>query len=523
MKLFDRTKIVKWDQVTLDREYITGSQLMERAARGMARYLSENFLYQKFHIFCGNGKNGGDALAIARLLHEQNIEVKVYILEIGKSCLEFLENMAFLNMKGIPYKRIEIPSDWIPDREGIILDGILGTGVHYPLPPLVQIMIPILNKSGLPIISIDIPSGLPPDIETQFKPEPLIGIRASQTLYIEVPKLSSLVPGTGEYYGKQTRIPIGLDQDFYQTEPSPWYLTGLEEALKLFKTRGKFAYKNDFGHSLIIAGSYGKAGAALLSTQACIASGSGLVTVLSPERNSDILQLGAPEAMFLSGGGDTILNSIPKIPFEKFQAIGIGPGLGTDSETNHCLFRFIKNIRRPLVLDADALNILSSHSNERDFIPEGSILTPHVGEFNRLTQGGSEDSFQRIILAKSLAISLKSIIILKGAYTAVIFPNQEVHFNSTGNPGMATGGSGDVLTGILTGLLAQGYSSRDAALLGVYIHGRAGDMAAQAKGENALKAGDITFFLSQAFLELEKLKNPFWPEEPIPDLQIPPV
>lgn len=515
MKLFERIQIGKWDQATLHRESLLGIQLMERAATALVVYLLKHYPHQKFQIFCGNGNNGGDGLAIARLLHFQKIEVKIFLMNLGTTSPDFQLNLETLNTLNIPILSLEYLEGADLGEEGVIVDALLGTGARYPLPEILMKWIPILNSSGLPIISLDMPSGIPTDLFPEPVSYPIFGIKAFETLFLEIPKLPSFLPEVGEFFGKWNLIPLGLDPQYYHSERSPWYYTQENEALKIFKTRNKFAYKGDFGHSLIIAGSYGKAGAALLCTQACIASGSGLVSTLSPEINAPILQIGSPESMFLPGGGEKILDRVPKFPEKRYNSIGLGPGIGMDLETRECILHFIKNTRLPLVLDADALNILASDSTWKDFITPGSILTPHVGEFNRLTQGEAKNPYQRLKLALDLASSLKIVVILKGANTAVVLPNKEVHFNSTGNPGMATGGSGDVLTGILTGLLAQGYTSEETAILGVYIHGRSGDLGALDQGQNALKAGDLCKYLGPAFLEFEKLKNSSWPAESV--------
>ncbi len=491
----------------MEKDSISSLELMERAAQKAAEYLLANFSGNIFHFFCGAGNNGGDGLALARIMNQHNQRVYVNFIPTGRQTENNCSNFLKLKELGIPIQIMDSPANMIISEEGIILDCILGTGTRLPLPSLIKEIILIINRSKLPVISIDIPSGIPSDLELMT--QEWLGIQADITLSFEIPKLSALVPGTGDFFGDLITLPIALNPDFILRESSPYFFTNLESILPLFRKRKKFQYKGDFGHSLIIAGSFGKAGAALLCSQACVASGSGLVSTLSPEINYPIIQTGIPEAMFISGGGFHFIEDITNLEGIQFNAIGIGPGLGKYKETQKAILSFIKSSRKPMVLDADALNILSLNKGALEYIPEGSILTPHVGEFNRIIGEPSKDPVLRISLAQKLAKNLKSIIVLKGAYTAIIFPNQEVHFNSTGNPGMATGGSGDVLTGILTGLMAQGYSSMEAAILGVYIHGRSGDIAKEKFSETSLMARDIVSSLSDAFKELELIKSSF--------------
>jgi len=509
MKLFENAQIGKWDAYTMERDSITSLELMERAAMAIVRYLLENHPHQEYFVFCGSGNNGGDGLAISRILIDRGLSVHIIRVKVGKPSPDNLFELKLLKERGIPVHLIEEESDWMVPESGIILDCLLGTRIRYPLPDLVSFIINQINQVQLPIISVDIPSGIRPDLEEGVQASIHPAIRATKTLCLEIPKLSALVPGTGAHYGQWISLKIDLHADFIREEITSWFLTSFKEAKDIFKPRKNFDFKGDYGHSLVFAGSYGKAGAAALCAKSCVRSGSGLVTLFSPEINAGILQSDVEEAMFLPGGGDKILESLPLQDWEKYDAIGVGPGIGTDPKTREIVLHLIRKAKKPLVIDADGLNILAGQKDMDAIIPPGTILTPHVGEFNRITQGGSKDPVTRIHLGKDLAGKTKSVIILKGAFTAVIFPNQEVHFNATGNPGMATGGSGDVLTGILTALRAQGYTSEESALLGVYIHGRAGDLAKNVLGETALKAGDICQFLGEAFLELEKSKNSF--------------
>ena len=541
MKLFTKAQIKNWDLITQKRQSVTSLQLMERAAEKAALFLLDNYSGALFQIVCGRGNNGGDGLAIARFLNQKGQKIRLYLIQMGSPSKEYSENLQFLLDSHFPQITISEPENFILEPQGVIVDCLVGSGFKNPLPELANTVIQKINQSGLVIISIDIPSGVSPDLEDQDdffnipnqdtnsisnkiftdNGNPFVHnypsyngnsthnnkILARITLNFEIPKLSSLIPEIGKYYGQWKCLDIFLDEEYEKNQPSPYFFTTQKDVVSILQPRGKFQYKGDFGHSLLLVGSYGLAGAAYFSSSAAVSSGSGLVSTLSPEINSAILQTLAPEAMFLPGAGCQILESIPSINLERFTAIGLGPGLGTAASTEKSVISFIKNLKIPLVLDADGINIISKTKNWKTWIPAGTILTPHVGEFNRLMGGGSKNPIERLKMGVELAAEISCVIVLKGAYSAIILPTGHVHFNSTGNPGMATGGSGDVLTGILTGLLAQSYSPANAAILGVYIHGSAGDLAKQVKGEMGLKARDLLGNIGNAFKELEDLKS----------------
>jgi len=512
MKLFTKDQIRKWDQWTIHEESIPSSQLMERAASKAALFLFENYSPYEFLILCGRGNNGGDGLVIARLLNEKKVKVQVYILPSGRPSADFQLNWERIQNDPILIPHLPDPSALTQNKKTILLDCLLGTGYHPPLDHTIKELIQWIYQTGLPVISIDIPSGMLSDLEEsawdEIQSQPENAVRADYTLSFEVPKLSSLIPGFGEYYGESRILSIPLSQRFSEQEPSSYHFLDKHEISKIYKKRDKFGYKGNYGHSLIIAGSYGKAGAALLSTLAAVSIGSGLVSVLSPEINATTLQLGVPEAMFIPGGGDKFWNALPK-ELPDFNVCGIGPGLNQNPETILVFLDFLKNMEKPLVLDADALNMLSLQKNWKKLIPKNSILSPHIGEFNRLSGHKTNNPISRLKIAMELSQESQSILILKGANTAILFPDGEIYFNSTGNPGMATGGSGDVLTGILTGLLAQGYSAKEASLLGVFLHGLSGDLASEYQSQSGLRSMDLIDYLGPAQFEIEKIKSPF--------------
>ena len=269
--------------------------------------------------------------------------------------------------------------------------------------------------------------------------------------------------------------------------------------LPQLKARDKFSHKGSYGHALIAAGSYGKMGAAVLSVKAALHSGAGLVTARIPKCGYDIMQISNPEAMVIVSG-ENELQQVPDLT--AFTSIAVGPGIGTSENTVDFLKNLLQQFRQPLVLDADALNIISGNEALLELIPENSVLTPHVGEFRRLVGvwNSDDEKMEKLI---ALSVRHKVVTILKGANTTVVSAEGKTYINNTGNPGMAKGGSGDVLTGIIISLLSQAYSSTDAAVLGVYIHGLAGDFAKTDLGETAMTASDIISNLPKAFKTLE--------------------
>jgi NAD(P)H-hydrate epimerase len=325
-------------------------------------------------------------------------------------------------------------------------------------------------------------------------------LRADFTLTFQFPKISFLFAENEPFTGSCEVLPIGLHPEGIAQTPSEFYFLEKEEVKKMIPLRSKFAHKGTFGHALLVAGSYGKMGASVLASKACLRSGVGLLTVHIPHFGYSIIQTAVPEAMVSIDDHDSIFTGVPDLT--PFSAIGAGPGIGIKSNTKKALKELIEKAKVPLVLDADALNILSENKEWLKELPENSILTPHPGEFKRLA-GETSNSWERIQKQRQMAVELKVIIVLKGAFTTIALPNGKLYFNSTGNPGMATAGSGDSLTGIILGLLAQRIPAVHAAIAGVFLHGLAGDLAACKKSENALIAGDITNYLGKAFFELQ--------------------
>ena len=501
MKLFSCKQIAEIDCLTMQLEPISSIDLMERASAQIADWLLANVeRYQSVLIFAGPGNNGGDALAVARMLAYADYRCTVYLASFGRELKgDPATNWQRLEEQNkVLLKKINSEGDF-PEisSESVVIDGLFGSGLNKPLEGLAAKLVQHVNNSGARIISIDIPSGLfgennLPNIAGDI-------IKASQTLTLQFPKLSLLFAENERFVGAFTVLPIGLyPRAIEQIESRYHFLTGDFISGKI-KKRTKFSHKGTHGHALLIAGSYGKMGAAVLASKACLRSGPGLLTVHIPKKGYEIMQISVPEAMISIDSSETFFSEIQDLAM--FSAVGIGPGLGKKAETQKALKLMLLKKSEKLVMDADALNILSENKDWFSLLPETAILTPHPKEFERLA-GKSENSFDRLQKQMQFSAAHKVIVVLKGAHTSISFPDGRVFFNSTGNPGMATAGSGDVLTGIILGLLAQSYSAEEAALIGVYLHGLAGDLACTKTGENALIAGDIIEHLGAAFLQL---------------------
>jgi len=497
MKILSAGQIRLWDQFTIENEPVSSINLMERAAGKCVEWILSNYHdAASFSIFCGKGNNGGDGLAIARMLLQQNYAVSIYILEFGHlGTDDFQTNLARLHL--LPNAAIYfIQSEenfHALEKNAIVIDALYGSGLNRKLEGVTANLVDHINKSGCKIISIDIPSGLSVDQSSKGN----IIIIASHTLGFQCYKLAFLIPENQEYIGDLQILDIELHESFLETAFTKYELVDDTIIHSIYKPRNNFAHKGNFGHALIIAGSYGKIGAAVLSGKACLRSGVGLLTCHVPKCGYEILQSTIPEAMVMTDENAEYISRVND-DLTKYKSVGIGPGIGNNDETKKMLKYLLTNYKKPIVIDADALNILGSENELLKLIPASSILTPHPKEFERVF-GETNNDYEKIELASKKAKELNCVIVLKGHHTFITTPGGKSFFNSTGNAGMATGGSGDVLTGILTGLLAQGYTSEQAAILGVYIHGLAGDFAASSISMEAMVASDIILNLGKAF------------------------
>jgi len=497
MKIFSAAQIKQWDVFTIENEPISSVDLMERAATACCKWMiGKNFGAFHFRIFCGKGNNGGDGLAIARLLIEHKCLVTVYILEFGNiGTDDFQVNLARLHECSTDIHFIQAP-DFFPviNADDVIVDAIYGTGLNKPLEGISAALVDHINNSGGIRISIDMPTGLFADKSSKGNTV----IKATHTLTFQNYKLSFLLPENEMFCGITHLLNIGLHQAFEKDEPAELELLDEVMIKPVYKPRSAFAHKGSYGHAALLCGSYGMMGAAVLTSLACLRSGAGKLTAYIPKCGYDILQTTVPEAMSFVAGEDHLLSASG---IEKFNAVGIGPGIGIHSSHKKLIAEVFEKVNVPLVIDADALNIIAENQDLLKAIPKHSILTPHPKEFERLF-GKTENDFERLKLAKQKSNEYQVYIILKGHYSFISTPDGTCYFNSTGNAGMATAGSGDVLTGIITGLLAQGYSPFQSSVFAVYLHGLAGDIAATEYSQEALLAGDIIECIGEAFKTL---------------------
>lgn len=491
-KLFNATQIKEWDNYTIIHEPIASIDLMERAVSVCCEWILDKFpVEQHFTIFCGSGNNGGDGLALARMLIQNKYEVRVIISEKKNRSNDNSKN--FDRLHSLNPEVISIFNDEISlPKNTVIIDAILGTGLQSAAKGYELIMIRWINAQHHEVISIDLPSGLSADT---YLPNTVF-VKANITLSFQQYKKCFLFLETAQTCGEIIILDIGLSKYFENKESSIEFILDHGEVKKLYKPRYKFSHKGNFGHALLVNGSKGMMGAAILSAKACLRSGSGLLSLLIAEDERFIIQNAAPEAMCIFRE-----NNSYQIDITKYNAIGIGCGLGNSQEAKDLLNAIIYNYQKPLVLDADALNIISSNPELKAQIPKGSVITPHPKEFDRLF-GLSTNTFERHEKQKLMSKQLGIYIILKGRYTSLTNPNGETYFNTNGNPGMATGGSGDVLTGIITGLYAQYQEMQTACLMGIYLHGLAGDLAAEFQSQEALIASDLIEYLGSAFKHL---------------------
>ena len=491
MQLLSANQIHQWDAFTIEHEQIASIDLMERAAHACTNFIFEhNYNEQVIKIFCAKGNNGGDGLAIARQLIEAGTEPSVYILEFGAPGTEdFQMNLHRLHQltKNIHFIQAE---EFFPpiEQSDIIIDALYGSGLNRPLKDLSAALVEYINYCGAIILSIDVPSGMFIDKSSAGN----IVIKASHTLSFEATKICFLFAENAEYFGEVTILNIGLHHDFLKKIETVYSIVSKKDIAKNIQARKKFSHKGNYGHSLLVAGSKGKIGAAVLAAKACLRAGTGLLTVHVPLIGLNVVQSSISEAMCITEDEE--------IDFTKYSAIGVGPGIGTTTASATLVENILHAYRSPMVIDADALNIISGKKDLLNAIPPDSILTPHPKEFERLF-GKTNNDFERAQLAIDVSKQYNFIIVLKGHYTLIAYNGKGI-FNTTGNAAMATGGSGDVLTGIVTSLLAQGYNPLQAALSGVYIHGYAGDLAISLLSTNILLASEIAEYIGQSLYAL---------------------
>lgn len=504
MKIFATKDIKDIDAATVEQEGISSYDLMERASHALTKEIEGRWTDKdtRFVVFAGAGNNGGDALAVARMLLDNGRRVDAYLFNKGGSLSPDCEMNRDLLLEQYPGKLTEVAREFNPPTltaDDVVVDGLFGSGLNRPLEGGFASVVRYINGRRAQVVSIDIPSGLMGEDNTRNNPDNIV--RADVTLTLQLPKLAFLFPENERYFGSWMLVDIGLSADAINSKPSCYEMADEEDMPWMLKVRGRFDHKGMFGRALLIAGQLGMAGASVLASKACMRSGVGLLTVHVPKCNNVVVQSAVPEAMTDIDVNETHFAHVPQ-DITGYNAIGIGPGIGQDVDTRSALYDLINAAKVPMVLDADALNLIGQKHSYLQRLPQGSIITPHPGEMDRLV-GRCSNSYERLMRARELAQKCDVYVVLKGAYTVVISPDGACWFNSTGNPGMATGGSGDVLTGVILALLAQGYDASTAAKLAVYAHGLAGDMAARINGETGMTAGDIVNLLPKVWKTLE--------------------
>jgi len=506
MKIFTSSQIRELDQYTIDHEPIKSIDLMERAARAITRAITDRWGQDiPVTVFAGPGNNGGDALAVARMLNERGYQMQAFLFNTtGKLSIDCAANRKLLMEKKDGQSLLtEVTLEFEPPRLEpgmLVVDGLFGSGLNKPLAGGFASLVKYINQSGAQVVSIDMPSGLMTEDNTYNIRVNIV--RATLTLTLQLPKLAFLFAENQQYVGQVECLNIGISQEGIDATEARYALMETNSLRQMLRPRDPFAHKGQMGHALLVAGSCGMAGAAILAARACMRSGVGKLTVVTPRKNILPLQTAVPEVVLWPDRDENHF-TVPVLT-EDFQALAIGPGLSEEEQTGIAMISQLKRATCPIVADADALNILAAKHAWLQQLPKGVIITPHPKEMDRL-EGPCTDSYERLTKACQLAERLQGYVVLKGHRTAICMPDGHVLFNTTGNAGMATAGSGDVLTGILLGLLARGYSQQEACCLGVWLHGTAGDLAAEVLGQESLMASDIISYLPQAFKKLESV------------------
>ncbi len=504
MKIFTSAQIHELDRYTIEHEPIKSVDLMERAAKAITRAVAEEWTtHTPVVVFAGPGNNGGDALAVARLLTNEGYKVRTYLFNITNHLSDDCVTNRQRLLDGRHAKDFtEITAKFDPPEltaDTLVIDGLFGSGLNKPLAGGFASLVKYINQSPAKVVSIDVPSGLMSEDNTYNVRANII--HATLTLTLHEKKLAFLFGDAQQFIGRLKVLDIRLSQEYIQKTEAQYYVLEESDVRSRLLHRDDFAHKGNMGNALIVAGSYGMSGAAILATRACMRSGAGKITVHTPKKNYGVMQISVPEAVLHMDHEETAFTEA--VDTDGFDALGIGPGLGCQETTAIAMIAQIRRAQCPIVADADALNILASHRAWMQQLPKGIIMTPHPKELDRLTGSPANADFERLHRTRELAQSLQAYIILKGHNSALCLPDGQVVFNPTGNSGMATAGSGDVLTGIITALLARGYHQQNACIVGMYLHGLAGDIAVKTLGKEGLTASDIIDYLPHAFKHLD--------------------
>lgn len=500
MKILSAEQLQEADRITIEKQNISGTDLMERAAGLVFKEIHKRLQGAdlEIKIFCGIGNNGGDGLVIARMLVEHGYMVKVYVVNYSdKRSEDFLVNYDRFKNTTNKWPVLITREEEFPkiEKGDFVIDAMFGTGLNRPIEGWVAFLVGHINKSEAFVLAVDMPSGLFAD---EVPEENAAIINANFTLSFQTPKLVFFLPQTMDLVGDWEIVDIGLDPDYLFNIPAKATLIGKREARALYRNRKKNSHKGNYGHTLVIGGSYGKIGSMVLSATAVLRSGAGLCSVFVPACGYQIIQTALPEAMVETDENQTRVTNITTELTP--DVICFGMGAGTSEETKGAFEKLLKETTSPMLIDADGINLLAKNKNLLKFVPENSVLTPHPKELERLIGAWNSD-IDKINKVQEFIRKNKLIIVLKGAHT-FCFHKEEFFINNTGNAGMATAGAGDALSGIIAGLISQRYDPVAAAVLGVYLHGTAGDLAAQKLGHEAVIAGEIINNLGPAFINL---------------------
>lgn len=498
-KIYKTSSLKQLDEYTIEHEPISSLDLMERAARTFADKLLKKFTVNSiFNIFAGPGNNGGDGFAVGRMLRQEGCGVVVYVVTSAKLTPDCETNRRRYLATGGTCIEIAPGQNLRLSDEGILIDALFGAGLNRPIEGWTADVICQMNESGQTKVALDIPSGLMGEDNTNNNGAIF---RADYTFTFQFPKLAFMFADNFPYVGQFEVLDIHLHPTILKVIPSDWYYLTEKSIAACLPMPGKFAHKGTFGHALLVVGSYAMMGAAVLAGKGAIRSGTGLLTLHVPRALKELIHFSLPEALVETDQDEYCFSGITEL--NKYRAIGIGPGIGQNEKSVAGLRELLFCWQGKMVIDADALNILAAHPELLKKLPPDSVLTPHPGEWERLV-GKSRNDFDRLNKLSTFASLYHVYVLLKGAHTVVATPEGKCYFNMTGNPGMAKGGAGDVLTGIITALLAGGLPTMEAALTGVYIHGVAGDLARDHFGIRGVRAGDIADMLGQAWKRLEK-------------------
>lgn len=500
MKVFSAQQLYDADKLTVKKQEITAADLMERAGIQIFNWLHQRLKGAPIEvkIFCGIGNNGGDGLVVGRHLIEHGYNVTIYVVNCSdKRSKNFLINYDRIKNVTKKWPTLLRSEEDFPEisPDDIIIDAIFGIGLNRCPGGWVKKLIQYLNSTKAFKLAIDIPSGL--YANAPLEDEEAV-IKANHTLTFQAPKLAFFLPETALYVGSFDTLEIGLDLEFLKTTEPLAQLISKSEAQQFYKPRNKFDHKGTYGHTLVVAGSYGKTGAAVLATRAAFKIGAGMVTAFIPKCGYTVLQTAVPEAMVITDKENEFISKV-EVEFNP-SAVAVGMGIGKEKATKNALKSLFQNNNSPLVIDADAINLISENKDLLAVLPKNAVLTPHPGELKRLV-GKWKNDYEKLEKVKAFSKKHNVIVVVKGAYTIAVL-GDKFYINTTSNPGMGTAGSGDALSGVLAGLLSQGYDPLLASVFGMYLHGKAGDIAANKLGFESVMAGDIIDNLSEAYRDL---------------------